>query len=134
MNKILIHIIGATIILGVGASLFVFALNSDGIAHKILDVFFGNRLTMYIHALACFVVCIDAVRRKVPYVFLWSLVMFIFPIIGILLYLGLAERPPVPESTGNERTSRLCPHCASITSRLLRSVHTAALELITVEN
>jgi len=109
MKKILIHVIGATIILGVGASLFVFALNSDGIAYKILTVFLGNRFAILLHFVLCMIIFIDAAKRKVPYAMLWFLAMFIFPIVGILLY--LKNRPPMPESTGNERQSQLCPHC-----------------------
>ena len=109
MKKVLIHIIGATIILGVGASLFVFAINSDGIAHKILDMIVGNRGVLLGFFACCMMFYIDALKRKTPYAFLWVLVMFVFPIVGILLY--LKNRPPMPESTGNERQSQLCPHC-----------------------
>ena len=109
MKKILIHVIGATIILGVGASLFVFAINSDGIAHKILDMIFGNRFAIWLHFVLCMIIFIDAAKRKVPYAMLWFLAMFVFPIVGILIY--LINRPPIPESTGNERRSQLCPHC-----------------------
>lgn len=109
MKKILIHVIGATIILGVGASLFVFAINSDGIAHKILDMIFGNRFAIWLHFVLCMIIFIDAAKRKAPYAMLWFLAMFVFPIVGILIY--LINRPPIPESTGNERRSQLCPHC-----------------------
>ena len=113
MNKVLINIIGATIILGVGASLFVFALFSDGIAHKMLSSFLDNRVTILLHFVFCTIVYSDALKRKVPYATLWYLVMIVFPVVGILLYLFFVKRPPMPESTGNERTSRLCPHCGT---------------------
>lgn len=111
MKKVLIHIIGATIILGVGASLFVLTINSDNaVVKKILEFFLAGRaMPLIVNSGLSMMFYIDALKRKTPYAFLWFLVMFIFPIVGILLY--LKNRPPMPESTSGERRAQLCPHC-----------------------
>ena len=111
MNKILIHIIGTIVILGFGAVLFVTGLESDGILGKVVNGFCSSRLALYGHSLFCMCIYIDALKRKVPYAFLWLFIMFILPVVGVFIYLALAKRPPMPESTGGERTSKLCPHC-----------------------
>ncbi|MBQ7628719.1 MAG: PLDc N-terminal domain-containing protein [Selenomonadaceae bacterium] len=109
MKKVLIHIIGATIILGVGASLFVLVINSEGFFHNMLRDVLHSRGALLGFFVCCMMFYIDALKRKTPYAFLWFLVMFVFPIVGILLY--IKNRPPMPESTSGERRAQLCPHC-----------------------
>lgn len=109
MKKILIHILGTIIILGSGFFLFLAALNSENVlVQKILNGFVGGRGTpLLVYFVLCMVLYIDAVKRKMPYAWLWCAGMFSFPIIGIVIY--LMKRPPLPEPP--ERTSRLCPNC-----------------------
>jgi len=111
MKRVIIHILGTIILLGVGAALFVTGINGEGIIKKMMDIFFGSRGLMIGVFLLCIVLYIDALKRKMPYAFLWLLGMFVLPIIAIPLYLII--RPPIPESAIGEKVSQLCPHCGN---------------------
>ncbi|MBR4384487.1 MAG: PLDc N-terminal domain-containing protein [Selenomonadaceae bacterium] len=93
MNRILIHIFGTIIILGFGALLFVAALGSENdVVKKILELFFGGRaMPLIINSGLSIAFYVDALKRQIPYAWLWFLGMFVLPIIGIVIY--LLKRP-----------------------------------------
>ena len=109
MKKVLIHVLGTIIILGGGSLLFLAALSSENVlVQKTLEFFLASRaMPLIVNSGLSMVFYMDAVKRKMPYAWLWCVGMFSFPIIGIVIY--LMKRPPLPEPP--ERTSRLCPNC-----------------------
>lgn len=91
MNKILIHVFGTIILVGVGAFLFKLGIESDGIGKTILD-FVCQKPVLYFLAALDMLVVIDAVKRKMSYAFLWGLGVLVLPIIALPLYLVMRSR------------------------------------------